>query len=184
MTDGNLVHKACRGDQSAFEEIYNRYAATVYAYARTFSPDPGWAEDISHEVFLSLHRRGSSYDPARPFRPWLLRVVRNVAFDFLRRRMRDPAAKSVAPRSESDGDPLGPSPLSSELAAAVERTLAWLAPEFGEALWLCDVGGLSYEEAADLMGCAPRTIGSRLSRARQLCRERFQPYLRKVDHGV
>ncbi|HPK65031.1 MAG TPA: sigma-70 family RNA polymerase sigma factor [Thermoanaerobaculia bacterium] len=62
----------------------------------------------------------------------------------------------------------------SELRRAVTRALARLTPEHREVLLLCEMQGLSYEEAAAALGCRLGTVRSRLARARWALRQHLE----------
>ena len=135
------------------------------------------AADATQEAFFSAFRsirefRGES------FKSWLLRIVVNACYDQLRRRRRHPtdSLDSLEEGTPANG-PLDPGPgpelaaLRAETRAVIERGLASLPTDQRLAVVLCDVQGLSYEEAALTLQVAVGTVKSRLSRARARLRE-------------
>lgn len=136
------------------------------------------AADATQEAFLSAFRamrgfRGGS------FKSWLLRIVVNACYDQLRRRQRHPSeslealaesgATAVDPPDSAPGPELAA--LSGERAAVIQRALGGLAVDQRLVVALCDVQGLSYEEAAVALEVAVGTVKSRLSRARANLRD-------------
>ena len=161
--DRILLSRALRGDADAFRSLYDRYAPAVYGYALRLTAQRHNAEDVTQDVFLALLKRGKSYDPSRPFLPWVLGITRHEAINHLRRRKRversvDRELMETAPAPSGDPD----------AAEFIEEALIKVPPVFREALWLCDGMGMSYDESARIMGCDPGTVGSRLSRGRKL----------------
>ncbi len=161
MNDSALLADAAAGDRAAFAALYDRHARAVYGYAVRLVGDRTAAEDVTQEAFLALWR-SRSYDPSRSFTAWLLTVTRNAAIDHLRRRGR----RAEQPLREAVESAKGP-------VDHVEAALREIPDEYREAVWLCDALGLTYREAADVMGCEPGTVGSRVARGRQLLRTKL-----------
>ena len=76
--DGELVTHARRGDVDAFEALVRRYESTAVRVASVVCGSDG-AEDAVQEGFIRAYRSLEKFDAGRPFRPWLLRIVVNVA---------------------------------------------------------------------------------------------------------
>ena len=86
-TDQALVLRVGQGDPDALDEIYGRYARSVYGLAYRILGEPSAAEDVVQDVFLKLWRQPASYNPERgSLGSWLLGVGHNRAIDVLRRR--------------------------------------------------------------------------------------------------
>jgi RNA polymerase sigma-70 factor, ECF subfamily len=86
--DEKLLQRTARGDRRALGALYDRYAAVLERYARTFCRADE-ARDIVHDTFVSLVARADQFDAARgDVRGWLYRCVRNRAFDSARNSSR------------------------------------------------------------------------------------------------
>ena len=168
LSEAELLARVRSGDGQAFSDLYDRHGALVFGYALRLTADRALAEDVSQEVFLALLRHGGTYDPARPFIPWLLTLVRNKAIDFFRRTGNKPEA--LAPAHLED---LPSKPADSPIGEPIERALAELPAAFREAVWLSDGLGIPYVEVAEILGCDVGTVGSRVSRGRKLLRDYF-----------
>src|SRR5205809_7739461 len=93
-TDGERIQRAADGDQSAFEQLYQRYARPVFGLALRRLGDRGRAEDAVQETFVSIWRSAGTYKPERgPGAPWLYGVARNAIVDRSRARS-EPAAEA------------------------------------------------------------------------------------------
>ena len=80
-------------DPDAFEVFYDRHGGAAYSLAHRIVGDPGMAEDVTQEAFLSIWRSKARFDAARgSVRSWTLGIVRNRAIDALRSASR-PAPK-------------------------------------------------------------------------------------------
>jgi len=170
MTDADLLRRALDGDREAFAELYDRHARPVYGYALRILGDRTAAEDAVQETFLALFR-GRSFDSSRSFTAWLLTLARHAAIDALRRRR--PEVPIDRELMEMEAAPA----VDPSSAEAVESALRRLPDEYREALWLCDAMGLSYREAAEIMGCELATVGTRVGRGRAKMRAQM------VRHG-
>src|SRR2546425_2903738 len=86
-TDGELIQRAGKGDASAFEDLYRRYARPVFGLALRRLGDRGRAEDAVQETFAAVWRSARTYRPERgPGAPWLYAVARNATIDRARSR--------------------------------------------------------------------------------------------------
>ncbi|MBX6752909.1 MAG: sigma-70 family RNA polymerase sigma factor [Thermorudis peleae] len=152
----------------ALAQLYDRYAAAVYSLARMITRDDGAAEDVTQEVFLRLWQAPELYVPERgPFAPWLLRVTRNRALDWVRQRRRGTASLAVM-IDEHGIEPVGggedPAALAERtiLAEHVRQALAELEPSQRQVLELAYFAGLTQREMADMLGIPLGTVKTRV----------------------
>lgn len=183
------LHAAQCGEVAAFNRLVQLYERQVYNVCYRMLGNVEDAADATQDAFLGAYRGLRTFrGPAAGFRAWLLRVAINACYDQLRRRKRqrvdrlddDSHTEPAGHRAEEasiaewlpDPDP-GPEQraLSAETASRIQAALARLSPEQRLAVVLCDVQGLSYEEAAVAMDVELGTVKSRLSRARAQLRE-------------
>ena len=158
----------------AFHRALAEHADSLKAYATRLLGDGVAAEDVSQDSFLALYRHLNQV-PTAAFRPWLFRVARNLCLDQLRRRkfklslFRDLAKDDEQPFTPTDLRAVQPDEVaeSNEANSAIEKAIGELPLKFREAFLLCEVEGLSYEDAAAVMGCPVKTVSTRLFRARQ-----------------
>lgn len=133
------------------------------AFARSFANDPARADDLVQETLVKAWNSRDSFTPGTNFRAWLFTILRNVYFSQhrkLKREVDDPDDQyqhSLAVQPEQYG----------HLDLADFRAALGLLPsDQREALILVGAEGFSYEEAAEICGCAVGTIKSRVNRAR------------------
>ena len=152
-----LVQAAQRGDPGAVEELYRRHWRRAYRAAYLVTRDAHAAEDIAQEAFLQAIRVLDRFDRARPFAPWLHRIVTNRALDWARahalRRPVEATREAVAPEARSD--------LSDDLAEAIGR----LAPDARAVIVLRYLLEYTPGEIAELLDLPRGTVNSRLRRA-------------------
>lgn len=154
--DPRTVSRARDGDLAAFEDLVRLYQPDAYRFARYLTREHALAEDVTQEAFVRAFRFLASYRGDARFSSWLFRIVRNCAMDALRRR--------AAQRTE---EPLPPaSPPNPVARIELQSALAAVVPEHREPFLLIEVLGLSYREAADVLGLPVGTVKSRMHRAR------------------
>jgi RNA polymerase sigma-70 factor (ECF subfamily) len=159
--DPRTVIRAREGDLAAFEDLVRLLQADAYAFAWHLTRDRTLAEDVTQEAFIRAFRFLKGFRGDQRFGSWLFRIVRNCAMDALRGRSRWTALT---------GD--GPERVVADPSARIEleAALATVSSEHREAFLLVEVFGLSYQEAADVLGVAVGTVKSRMFRARKaLC---------------
>lgn len=157
----------------AYHRAVAEHADSLKAYATRLLNDPIAAEDVAQDAFLALYRHLNQV-PAAAYRPWLFRVARNLCLDQLRRRkfklslFRDLQHDDEQPFTPADRNGAKPDQVAEtrEASEAIEKAISELPLKFREAFLLCEVEGLSYEDAASVMGCPVKTVSTRLFRAR------------------
>ena len=88
--DRRLVARVQAGDHAALATLYDRHGATVYSIALSILRDPGRAEDVTQDVFVTLWTQPERYNPEiGRFAPWFYRVARNRSIDIIRQRRRE-----------------------------------------------------------------------------------------------
>jgi RNA polymerase sigma-70 factor (ECF subfamily) len=180
-SDPDLVRRLHAGDESAFAALYSRLGSGVYRFALRMSGSPALAEDVTQEVFLALIREPGRFDAARgSLASFLYGVARNHVLRRLEReRPYLPLHGSGIARAgpPEDADALADL-LRRERAGLVWRALLALAPHYREAVVLCDLECLTYDQAARALDCAVGTVRSRLHRGREMLGERLRSLAR------
>jgi RNA polymerase sigma-70 factor (ECF subfamily) len=159
-----------------FNRAMHEHADGLKTFAARMLGDRVAAEDVAQDSFLALYRHLDQV-PSSAFRPWLYRVARNLCLDQLRRRkfklrlFRDVTGPDDDDRGPSPEDRFGDRP--DEVAETREvhdrmlDAIHSLPARFREAFLLCEMQGLSYEDAAAILDCPIKTVSTRLFRARQ-----------------
>ncbi len=139
------------GDLVAFEELYSQVAGPMLGYLRSLTRDKGRAEDLLQETFLQVHRVRRTFDAARPVKPWLYAIARNVFLMERRAAGRRWRHEGVADEELPDV-PVPPEVESLADRDELRRTLALLPADRREALVLHHVVGLSFQEVGAVLG--------------------------------
>jgi len=171
-SDEELAVRALAGERDAFGAIYQRYHVAIYRFARAMTGSTTLAEDVTQETFVELIRTLSRYDAARgPLRTYVYAIARNTSRYRLRRERRF-VELDAAPEPQTWADPAHPI-VQSQTVARVRAFIRALSSRYREVLVLCDLQGLSYEEASAIIRAPVGTVRSRLHRARRQLAERL-----------
>jgi len=167
--DERLAARAAGGDRGAFDALVTRHRQAVYRLCWAATGNHADADDAAQETFVRVFRSLSSYDPARPFCPWLRKIAWNCGLSVRRDRTAGVAVLAGVDASET----VDPAPGPEESAAGNEErgrmagAMAALPAELRTVMVLRAVEGLSYAEIARVAGIPAGTVMSRLSRARK-----------------
>ncbi|MEM7411434.1 MAG: RNA polymerase sigma factor [Myxococcota bacterium] len=151
--------QAQQGDREAYRRLMGELHDWVGRYATRMLRDSVAADDCAQDALLALHRARHTYDPRRPFRPWLLAIVRRKVFDVARhreRRRENPLDEEAAALRPVESDPTTQRDL--------ERLLERLPPKYREAVLLTKIEGLAGREAASAIGISQISLRTRVHR--------------------
>ena len=156
---GSLLAAGLDGDEIAMFELVRCTQPMVWRFCLNMG-SPGEVDDLVQETYLRALRSAGSFRGEARVSSWLLSIARNVCADHVRRRTRQARlmarvlpARSDAVLPQSDG-------------AVVDDLVRRLDRDRREAFVLTQLSGLSYADAAEVLGCPIGTIRSRVARAR------------------
>jgi len=152
-----------------FEWLLMPHLGAAYNLARWLTRSAHDADDVVQDAYLRAFRAFSGYRGGDA-RTWLLRIVRNTCYTWLRQRRGENVSDGLLEPAElPDDDALDPeAQLIGQAAAARVRTaLETLPAELREAVVLRELEGLSYKEIAEVAAIPLGTVMSRLSRGRK-----------------
>ena len=172
-TDDELLRRMASGCEESFVILYRKNSPGVYRFALRMCGSAEIADEVTQEVFLFLLRSPSSFDPRKgQFAAWLLGVARNCALRVIERDRRYIAVEDEQLESASGANVLNDLARGETIESLRAAVLA-LPPHYREAVVLCDLEEMSYEQAAAVIQCAVGTVRSRLHRARAILHEKL-----------
>jgi RNA polymerase sigma-70 factor, ECF subfamily len=158
-----LLDRVARGDQDAFEAVYDQLAGPVYGLIRKVVRDPAQSEEVTQEVLLEVWRTASRFDAARgSAATWVMTIAHRRAID----RVRSTAA--AAEREQKTAQPLVLTDEVAETVAAnmdaerVRRCLGGLTELQRESITLAYYSGYTYAQVAALLHTALGTVKTRI----------------------
>jgi len=159
-----------RAERLRFERAVLPHLDAAYNLARWLLANDHDAEDLVQDSYLRAYKFFASFRGQEP-RAWLLAIVRNTCFTWLKRTGAHGSAQSFDENVHGT-DRAAVEPAQRLIAAAdrelVRRAIESLAPEYREVIVLRELEGLSYKEVATVVGIPLGTVMSRLSRGRNL----------------
>jgi RNA polymerase sigma-70 factor (ECF subfamily) len=173
-SDDDLLRLLRNGDEGALTTLYRRWQRPLYRFGLRMTGRDTLAEDAVQETFLTVVNGAPGYDATRgSFAGWLFGVARHQ----LLRRIR--AERPYLPLAADAADRAAPDDPHADLAgrqqlARLRCAILGLPEHYREALLLCGLEGLSYEDAAHALECAVGTVRSRLSRGREMLAARLR----------
>jgi RNA polymerase sigma-70 factor (ECF subfamily) len=161
-SDEALYALARNGNLPAFDQLYARYERRLFGFILRLLRDRGQAEEVFHDVLLSvIEGEAASFEQAR-FKAWLFRVARNACANRLRSKSRSEGALSRA----GFLDELAASPeqrlVEEERAFALSKAVRTLPATLADVFHLRS-SGLSYAEIADVLDVPLGTVKSRMN---------------------
>ena len=161
-------------DRARFARLVLPHLGDAYSLARWITGNRADAEDVVQDACIRAFRAISRLADGRA-RPWVLTIVRNTAYTWLRKNR--PSAvfmvedlEAVETAHVNPGDPDAETPETALIAkadaASLQAAMAALPPSYRETMVLRDIQGLSYREIAAVTGVPIGTVMSRLARGR------------------
>jgi RNA polymerase sigma factor (sigma-70 family) len=167
LDDGQLVALVAQRDAGALEALYDRFGKVAYSLARRILADETMAQDVVQEVFLSLWRDASRFDPAKgSVSTYLLSMTHHRAVDAVRREenlRRHRTTDEVLEFEASQQDDVEAQVEAGERRAQVRGALGQLPAPQREALLLAYFGGYTQREVATLVGVPLGTVKTRMA---------------------
>lgn len=174
---GALMAAAQAGDAAAYATVLQDCVGLAASVARRAGVRPAAVDDVVQDVLMTVHRALHTYDPARPFQPWLRAIARRRAIDALRQHGRQGARELHDPdaylNQVGQDDPADLAVGRQDEAARLRSAIATLPPSQREAVELLGLQERSLEEASRQTGRSKVALKVNLHRALRALRGRF-----------
>jgi len=180
LNGGNIVSASANqvfvDYRNAFEDTISRYSPTLFRVALRRLRNIEDAEDAVQDALLSAHKHIGQFEGRSQLSTWLTTIVSNVALMKLRRFSRYEML-SLDQEHENDGAAFAselkdvrPNPenicAQAEMDETLRRAVDQLSPKLRSAIQMCELDGLSVQEAAQTLGISKNALKSRVLRAR------------------
>jgi RNA polymerase sigma-70 factor, ECF subfamily len=177
-SEAELLQRSRQGDTESFGELVRAYQTSVFNVCYRLVGERREAEDLAQEAFLRAYQHILSFDPDRPFGPWIRRIAANLSINRLQVKQVNIVLLdddcSAAPGSlGSDPQNLLEQSESSDLLAAAIRSLPL---NYQIVIELNHFQEMSYVEMAAFLKIPLNDVKSRLFRARKILLERLKTY--------
>ena len=176
LDDGTLMEHYRDGEQACFDILVRRLQGPVFRFFLRHLGDIESAEDMTQEAFIRVVQNRASFRTGAKFTTWVYTIARNLSVDEMRKRRYRRHRSLDEPLGGRDGDPgrtLGdlvgdPQARTEtqagdlEMRAVLEKAIATLPVEQREVFSLREMGGLSFQEIAEVVKCNENTVKSRM----------------------
>jgi len=189
LDDPPFIERLKAGDAAAFDNLVERYSGDIYALLFRLTSNAEDARDLTQDTFLRALRSISGFRGDAELKTWLFRIAINESrnrFRWWKRRRREVTISldaTIGDSGTSYSDTIAESSISPEDAAlmrereyALKAALLDLAVIYREALILCDIEGMTYDQTAAALGVGIGTVKSRISRGREELRRRLKDF--------
>jgi len=158
-----LLPLVARGDQAAFETVYDQFAGPVYGLVRKVLRDPAQSEEVAQEVLLEVWRTASRFDPARgSAAAWVMTIAHHRAVDRVRSENAGLAREQKLTLGPVTGDDVAELVETALDRQRVRRCIGALTALQAEAVKLAYYGGYTYPQVAELLKVPLGTVKTRI----------------------
>lgn len=184
--EANFIERLQAGEAAAFDTLITRHSVDIYALLYRLTEDAEEAADLTQETFLSALKAIKKFRGDADLKTWLFRIAVNESrnrFRWWKRRSREKTFSLDATIGDSEtpihetfsGNTLNPeeNALRLEREKRLKKALLELPDIFREAIVLCDIEGLSYDEIAQTLDINLGTVKSRIARGRDELRKKL-----------
>ena len=171
--------------QAEFSRVALPHISNIYRAAVYFTKDGTEAEDLVQETYLKAFRFFDKFERGTNCKAWLTSILRNLFLNHYQKKSKEPQAvdqekmeqlyQSMVDQGEAANQTFS-SPFFHLMDDEVTEALGELHEECRTTIVLVDMEGLSYQQAAEAMGCAIGTVRSRVSRGRRILQARLREY--------
>ncbi len=191
--DRKLIARLQAGDDTAVQDLADRYGSRIYQLAFRHMKNREDAEEVAQDVLMKVYRKIGAFRGDAALSSWIYRITFNTAMSRLRTSRAARAAEQereralaadatgeerpVMPRQPADWSRMpDESLLRLQLREAVTAAIQELPEIYRAPVVLRDIQGLSTEEASSRLCLKDQTLKSRLHRGRLMLRERLRSF--------
>ena len=180
QTDEQLMAQAAAGSDTAFEELYRRYARRLKGFFfMQLGGDEELAADSTHDVFLRAYEARSRYREGSNVSTWLFTIAYNICKNHYRSN-----AYEAEMLASLDAEPVSDQQIEVEMDAAqldeaLERVLSELPPPLHQIFSMHYQEELTVPQVAEIVGIPEGTVKSRLHKTMNIIRKKLKQYENK-----
>ncbi len=174
LTDEQLVKIIREKDQELYSEIIKRYQTKLLHYLRKFIYDPDKLEDVLQVVFIKSYRNLYGFNINKKFSSWIYRIAHNEAVNHLKKNSRGQISlEEVEYKIVDEKNNLHCQIDGNLLKEKVDKLLTNINLKYSEPLILFYFEQKSYQEISDILHIPKNTVGTLISRAKQILKEKI-----------
>lgn len=166
-----ILRRVSEGDENAFSTLFNHYRPILFRYVLPILKSDDLASDTCQEIFIKIWEDRENLSEINSFQPYLLTVGKNHSLNVLKKMLSEQRtlASFVANYNEANHG-LEETLQFEEYNRFITKTLQTLSPQSRQVFQLCRQKGLSYDEAADILGISRNVIKKHMVKAMRVLR--------------
>ncbi|HNS44504.1 MAG TPA: sigma-70 family RNA polymerase sigma factor [Alphaproteobacteria bacterium] len=167
-----LASRAQKGDAAAYRDLLTGIVPLIRRAVTKSLPSPDLVDDVVQEVLISVHKALHTYDPDRPFLPWLMAIVSFRRTDFLRQHYASQKNRQVSIETVDVPDYLNGGESEASFKD-IEEALESLPEKQKRVVELLKIEGYSTKEVSEKTGLSESAVKVTMHRALQKLKEKL-----------
>lgn len=161
-----MMVSAQQGDDKQYQQLLMELTTVIQRYLISRLGRHDFIEDCVQDILLAIHNGRHTYQPKRPFRPWMFAIVRNRSIDYLRKRKSydNAIANQAEVIRQLDEEMVDKTTDELDQSIMQGRLIDALAPPFKQAIVLTKLIGYSNAEAAERLSISETAVKVRVHR--------------------
>lgn len=184
-SEADLIKRILAGEKQLFAQVIDQFQKPIYNLAYRMTGNREDARDLAQETFLRAFKGLASFDPERPFAPWLYRIATNLCIDHGKKRklrtvplvMEDSEGGEMERSIADVGNEPGARTVAKETEAEILAAMMELPEKFRVPLILRHLHHYTYEEIGEVMEIPPGTVKTWIYRGRNQLKDIFKDRL-------
>jgi RNA polymerase sigma-70 factor (ECF subfamily) len=170
----SLIEKAQAGDKKAYNRLLKQLHPYIENVLRPGLSNPEWVNDITQDVLLSLHKSLHTYNPERPFKPWLMAIIHFRKSDFMRKHYASHDDRKVDFEEPAFFNRHVTSPVASGEFKDIEAALNMLPEQQRNVFQMMKIYGYSANEVATMTGMSTSAVKVSVHRSWKKIRNHYE----------
>lgn len=179
--DGELIEKAKKGDEQAFEMLVKKYQRGIYRLAYRMTHDHFTADELALETFVRAYKALPRFRKGANFFNWIYTIGMRLSLNYLKKQKRtvdgDPEVMDAVTHRDQHNDDMLERVIAKETALKIRQAIERLPEKLKMVLLLRIDEEMSYSEIAEVLKVPTGTVMSRLNRAREQLKTSLADYL-------
>lgn len=162
-------------DKGAFQRLYSEYSQMVYNTALSYIQNEKDAEEITQDVFVSIHKNANQFKGDSKLSTWIYRITINRSLNQIKKKKRiDKFSFSIENHDKPDFNHPGVLLDNKERASQLFKVIDTLADSQKTAFIMSYIEDLPRQEVADIMGLSLKAVESLLQRGKKNLRTKLE----------
>ncbi len=162
----DLLLRLQQGDEVAFEAIYRKYSLRLFGFILRLVKDRDVAEDLLQEMFIKVWQNRSGIDLEKSYHTYLFTIAKHLVYNYIRRTsLKVQVAAYITSQSSELYSHVEEQLYFREFNEALQQAIDSLPPRRRDVYIRCKVTGMSYQQAADELGCSVAAVNAHIVKA-------------------